>query len=498
MLAGKMMDLFAGLTRAYGTYRITGTKDSKVDGQAVTVQGELTEDHWQRHLSGETGLGVIPITDDNTVRFAAIDIDVYDLDLPELEKRVKKLNLPLVLCRTKSGGAHLYLFLSEPHQAKLVRQRMAEFAAALGYPGVEIFPKQDKLASKEDVGNWINMPYYDAERTTRYAIRNGKALSLEQFVQHAGNKRTDDIASIEVQPPEEKLPGAPPCLQTLAINGVPPGMRNNALYNFGVLAKLMDEEHWADTVGEFNMQFMDKPLPLSEVNSIIKSLNRKSYFYKCKEPPIASLCNKAVCRTCEYGIGDSGDDPGVQVEGLTKICTVPPTWIVQVSGIRLQLETDDLLQQQRFARKCVERINFLPPTIKTDKWKRFINELLQNVREVEAPQDSSDRGLFLFHFEQFCTTKAPANTRDELLMGKPFHHEGRTYFRASDLVRYLEQNKFRAYRGHQIYAQMKEAINELGHHQYNLKGKCVNVWSVPAFEQQTEEFDVPRIPEEEF
>jgi len=503
MQAKELLDLFAGLSRAYGTYRITGTNNgkNKMEGSALTVQKELTEKTWQGHIDGKTGIGVVPITDDNSAQFAALDIDIYDLDLPALEKKVNKLHLPLCLCRTKSGGAHLYLFMTEPVPASKIRQTMSEWSVALGFPGVEIFPKQDKLAGPEDVGNWINMPYFDADRTTRYGIKKGKAMTLPEFILYAQGRRTTPttLSEIHVESVDDILPGAPPCLRTLAINGVPAGMRNNAMYDFGVLAKMMNPETWADTVGEFNQKYMDPPLPLSEVNTVIKSLGRKDYFYKCNEPPISNICNKALCRKCEHGIGGSGEDPGIQVEGLTKICTDPPSWIVQVSGVRLQLETDELLMQQKFARKCVEMINFLPATIKTDKWKLFINELLNNVHEVEAPQDSGDKGQFMFHLEQFCTTRAPANTRDELLLGKPYHDEDeRTYFRACDLLRYLEQQRFRVYRGHQIYAVMRSCVKDLKHHQYNMRGKGVNAWSLPSFEQQTTEFDTQRLPEEEF
>lgn len=498
-----LFELFKGLTRAHGVYDVKGrdANKNKVQGKALTVQTRLTEVEWQNHLDGKQGIGVVPINDDNACNFAALDIDIYDLDFNEIEKKLNDFELPLVMCRTKSGGLHLYLFLTEPTPAAAVRQRMTQWAVGLGFPGVEIFPKQDFLAGLEDVGNWINMPYFDAERTTRYCIRDGKALYVDEFIEYAHSHRVslDDTHDIELMDPNDGLKGAPPCLRTLAANGVPEGTRNNALYNFAVLAKQMDEggEQWQDTLGKFNTDYMTPPLPLSEVNTLIKSMNKKEYFYKCKDAPCQQVCNKDLCRQAEYGIGGNGDDPGMQIDGLTKICTNPPIWVVQVAGSRLQMSTDEFMQQQKFAKKCIEAINFYPMTLKTNNWKQLINSLLREVREIEAPEDAGTIGQFLYHLEQFCTNRAPANSIDEILLGKPWHDNDRTYFRSADLLKYLEQQRFRDLKGNQIYAVMKQD-KDCKHHFSNLRGKGVNYWSVPAFEQQQKEFDVPTVPEEEF
>ena len=53
-----------------------------------------------------------------SVKWAAIDIDVNDIDHTGLEEKVVELELPLVVYRSKSGGAHCYLFLEEPCPAK--------------------------------------------------------------------------------------------------------------------------------------------------------------------------------------------------------------------------------------------------------------------------------------------------------------------------------------------------------------------------------------------
>jgi hypothetical protein len=125
---------------------------------------------------GDYGIGVIPIREDASCVFGAIDIDEYanGESTRAVVEKVAHLKLPLVACQTKSGGIHLYLFLRDkPVRAELVRMKLMEWATVLGHRGVEVFPKQSVLASKEDVGNWINMPYYRGAETNRYAVLPG-------------------------------------------------------------------------------------------------------------------------------------------------------------------------------------------------------------------------------------------------------------------------------------------------------------------------------------
>ena len=77
----------------------------------------------------------------------------------------------------------------------------------------------------------------------RYGIKDdGSAMDLIQFFEaHSKVKLTEDqLSKLSIQ--EEKvvdnlLKGAPPCLVTIAKQGIPNGQRNNAMYNFGVYCK---------------------------------------------------------------------------------------------------------------------------------------------------------------------------------------------------------------------------------------------------------------------
>jgi hypothetical protein len=65
---------------------------------------------------------------------------------------------PWVVDKTKSGGLRLIIFLKRPIDAEVVRKVMLIKAAQLGYSGNEIFPKQSKLAEKDDCPSWTFLP----------------------------------------------------------------------------------------------------------------------------------------------------------------------------------------------------------------------------------------------------------------------------------------------------------------------------------------------------
>ena len=308
-LAVEFQALYAGLPRAHGRYTLGKMNQAKgkQEGRAETVLEPTTQKKWQDHLDGKQGLGIIPIRDDATVRWGAIDIDVYPLDINVLFAKVIRLDLPVVVLRTKSGGAHVTCFASEDVSASLMRSRMMEMAVALGYPGVEIYPKQVSLASERDVGNWLNMPYFDSTKTLRYAVYKGRSLTAEEFVRYAKHVQVteEQLENLVIDTGPDFADG-PPCLQIMSIEGLQPGRRNEAMFAFGVYCRQKYGDDWIAEFERLNATLCDPPLPSGEIQALIKSLSRKDYFYPCKKPPCANFCNKEVCKTREFGVGQGG------------------------------------------------------------------------------------------------------------------------------------------------------------------------------------------------
>ena len=183
--AQRFMAAFRGFDAAHGQTFIMGTKkNGKEEARSRIIREPLTKELIDKHLKGETGVGSIPITKEHTCCFGVIDVDTYPLDHVALGAKCNAISLPSIVCRSKSGGAHIYFFIKGWISATDMRDKLAEIAAVLGYGGSEIFPKQTQLlVERGDVGNFINLPYFDAKRTLRPAYKSdGTEATLKEFL----------------------------------------------------------------------------------------------------------------------------------------------------------------------------------------------------------------------------------------------------------------------------------------------------------------------------
>jgi hypothetical protein len=498
-LAEEFATRFAGLRHAYGTFTATNEsrEDGKASGKNVTISKELSDKDllklWENHLSGEQSVGIVPIDENNSCIWGAIDVDEYQLDLKGLAKKLAKHKLPLVVCRSKSGGAHVYLFIAEPVPASLLQRKLRQLAASIGYGQAEIFPKQTQLLlERGDRGSTLNMPYFGGENSTRYAYgKGGEALTPTEFLEQATKitLTASELEKLEASPLTEEvdwLDQGPPCIQHLVVQGFPKGTRNSGLFNVGVFLRKKYPDDWEKRLEDINMQYMQPPLGAQEVLTIGKQLKRKDYFYRCNDQPIASHCNSPLCRTRKHGIGANGGTP--LFSNLTKQDSEPPIWFLDVEGGRLELETDDLLNQNRFQRKCMDALNKIPPKVKENVWRQIIQQLLDSLTIVEVPKESSTEGHFLELLENFCTER-PARERDELLLHKPWTDNGKTYFRLGDLMEHLHRNNFKEYQRNKLTSKLKQLHGEPFF--FNIKGRGVNVWFIDEFTSQDEPHDLP-------
>lgn len=514
-LAENFNRLFAGLGRSSGRYVVPDDakpdETGKVLGRAWTTKAPVTLELWRSHLSGKkatvrmertgeeitgaVGLGIVPIRDDATVVFGAIDVDVYPLDLKALLARVKALGLPLLVCRTKSGGAHLYLFLKEPASAEIARERLMEWAVALGFPGVEVFPKQTRLVESSE-GDWINIPYSGGDRSLRYGLKaDGSAMTAAEFVAAADAIAVtpEALADFELEiEDDEAWEGSPPCLQILAQNGFG-DWGNNGLFNVAIYLKKRFPEDWPDRLDSYNDNYEGLGLIRKDVATIAKSVKKKSYSYKCKDMPISAVCNRAVCLKRAYGVGGQGD-PGVVFGNLVKVETVPPVWVWSIDGAEIELSSDELTDQRKFRIAAIDKLSKWPNPMKNEEWADLVRGKLAAARSVKVPEDGTKEGQFWSHLANFCTGRARARTLDEMLMGKAYtdHAAGRVFFRSTDLFAYLTAHRFSGAGERDVWRWLGH--RGVGHHEKTLKGKRVDYWSVPAFPEQTEDHDVPRGP----
>ena len=490
--------IFKGLDIAYGTYVIKSERnDGKQAGKATVVRKPPTDDLWEKHLGGvEPSLGIIPIRADNSCIWGCIDIDQYPLDHKGLVEKVSQLKLPLVVCRSKSGGAHVFLFTKEPIPAAEMQEYLKNAAALLGEAGREIFPKQSEiLVDRGDTGNFLNLPYFGGDAGTRYAFHpNGESASLEEFFE-LYDANVQELPVKIPEPPaqaESPIKDGPPCLQALCAQGFPEGTRNNGLFNIGVYLKKAHPDDWEDKMVEYNFKYVSPPLPNNEVQVVLKQAGKKDYQYKCKDVPLNAFCNSGLCRTRKHGIGSSGPD-APQMSSLSKYASEPPLWFLDVNGRRVELDTDSLYNQMAFQKACMEKLNLVPPTLRKQDWEQLLNALLKEMVETqaitEASEDTSITGRFTDLLEEFTTHMQQALDREEVIMGRPWRDddEAKTYFRIKDLEGHLKRNSFLGLSA----PKMAQRLRDMGGEPISMfiKGRTIRCWRIPSFDKQDSPFE---------
>ena len=446
----KFKSIFEGLDIARGETRKTGEVSAK--GKSITRSKTITEPPtdkmWEDHLKGtEPALGIIPIRRDNTCIWGCIDWDVYPLDHKEIVNDLKKKKIPLTVFRSKSGGAHLFLFTTDFIMASLMQAKLKMMSEALGFGGSEIFPKQTEiLVERGDTGNFLNLPYHNEMKGLRYAINdNGAGCTLEEFYQlydvFACSKEAVEKIKTEEKKIEEAFPGGPPCLNKLASIGFGEGSRNNALFNIAVYYKQANPDTWEDEIVKANMKFMEPPLSNSEVQQLIKSVNRKGYDkYRCKDAPINAVCQSGLCRTKRFGVG-FGEEEMPVLGSLTKYSSTPPQWFLDVSGTRIELKSEQLYNPGMFALACLDQANLVVPVPKPKDWKQhFLKPMMQNLQEVEPLESLNPVNELTGLLQDWTTNRQNARTIDDIFNKLPFTEDGFTYFRMEDFFNFCKRN----------------------------------------------------------
>jgi hypothetical protein len=454
MKTEKFKNIFEGLKIAYGQYQKgeVAANGDKQKGKAFIVRKNVSDDLWENHLQGKgPALGIIPIREDNTCRWGCIDIDSYNFNHSSFIQSVRDLNLPLIVCRSKSGGAHVFLFTKEFISAALMQQTLKKIAKVLGYEGSEIFPKQTEiLVERGDTGNFLNLPYYNETKGLRYAIDDsGSSCTLEEFYKlydvYACTEEQVKQIKIEEKKIEEAFPAGPPCLNKLASTGFGEGSRNNALFNIAVYYKQAHPDSWEDKIVEANLKYMEPKLSNSEVQQLIKSVNRKGYDkYRCKDAPINAVCQSGLCRTKRFGVG-FGEEEMPLLGNLTKYKSTPPQWFLDVDGTRIELKSEQLYSPPLFALACLDQANLVVPVPKAKDWKQFfLKPMMNNLQEVEPLESLDPTNQLTGLLQDWTTNRQSARTMDDVFNKLPFTDENKefTYFRMDDFYAFLKKNNW--------------------------------------------------------
>jgi hypothetical protein len=125
------------------------------DGSYRPVYQPLSLSRLADHLSGRSTLGTYVLDQVGTCSFAVFDADMADgLErLVRLSGELAAQGISLVVEASRRGG-HLWVWLSQPMTALVVRAWLLPYAVAYG---VELYPKQDGLRPG-GVGSLVRLP----------------------------------------------------------------------------------------------------------------------------------------------------------------------------------------------------------------------------------------------------------------------------------------------------------------------------------------------------
>ena len=276
----RFMALFSGYTKAYGTYNarmLGGSGKQKPNHRKVDCPP--TADTFKNHLNGQQPLGIYLLNDNEMVRFAAIDIDLYPFDHAKLARQLDKWELPFVVCNSKSGGAHVYVFFREPEDPARVIAELRKVSEALGYPDAEVFPKQIKRPTG-GYGNYINLPFFSHSKLSYNCWYGSQQLGLDGFLDLA-EPRLTNLAALSTSIAQAGL--EPRDISEPPVNGHTIAGRNDFLFRFGcivrdavvdeaALLKMLQQKNRTATVSDHPNFGTEGPLPTNEVEQLCKSV----------------------------------------------------------------------------------------------------------------------------------------------------------------------------------------------------------------------------------
>jgi hypothetical protein len=333
----------------------------------------------------------------------------------------------LVVCRSKSGGAHVFLFTEDYVSAGLMQDKLNEIRSVLGYGGSEVFPKQRELKSKDDTGNFLNLPYFNCGQTTRYAfMEDGEAASIDAFFELYERYKQQDISKIEIKRPESEFDDGPPCIESLTQDKLKDG-RDRVIYQYIVYAKRKWPENWQDKIFEFNYKYFTTPLDQKIITAKIKNNEKNDFHYKCNEEPMCNVCDKKLCKKRKFGIGQEVTFPGLT--DLQVVNLEEPYYYMNVDGQRLYLDSaKHLANQALFQEECIKQLRINPPTLKTGDWKKITTILLNGAEITEPAEGTGTKDILNNYLEDYCVNRIQKDDYEDLRNGGTYTKDGFHHF----------------------------------------------------------------------
>ena len=478
----KFIKIFEGLNSAHGSFKKNKSKlpGQKVEGTHFVLRDEVTTAMWDNHLKGiGQSLGIMPVNEDSKCKWGCIDVDKFELDYEEILKKIRKLSLPLVMCRSKSGCAHIFLFTTKFIPAEEVRFVLVKFAAQLGLADKldRIYPMQTTFV-KGGTGSWLNLPYFNHEEGTRYAYKdNFDAADLNEFFELHDQYALDNVDQYltEEEPAKEKKinnkkvkePKFIPCVTNCmaANNGkIPKGMRNDFLYQAGLFfhksheafSKFEGKTRTAESLlRDFNTNSLIEAESEQRIITTQESVQKDGYKYKCKTPSVKKYCDPSKCVRNVFGITPEIAKELVSIEevlgDIIEYGSVPPIFYMNVKvndkgnklkDVRVEFKGSELKDKRSYITKLQNFGHFPPQTLERMKqvdFSIFMQERIDKRIHIEAAEEAQQDFDFIALVRDFLDKSQVSVDKSDLLEGACYYDQKKKvmHFRLERLSQYL-------------------------------------------------------------
>ena len=480
-----MVENFIKIFEGYNSARGSFTRDKsklpgKAEGKSLVYREEVTKTMWENHLNGiEPSLGIMPVNENSEAQWGCIDVDDFNLDYEGILQNIRKLELPLIMVRSKSGCAHIFLFIKKFIPAEEIKFVMNVFAAQLGIADKmdRIYPMQTEFL-QGGTGSWLNMPYFNLDEGGRYAYKDDmESASIEEFFEMYNTYVQEDLDKYLQAEPQQKLkpkekkikkPCELPCIKNCkaANNGkIPKGSRNEFLFHQGVYYNKAHEDiskaegiiKTPETLlREFNSNSMVEPLDEKEILIVSQSLKKNEYKYKCKVPQIKKYCDVSKCKTNPAGITPDEAKELITAHDILgsihEYGSVPPKFFMYVQvkktsetlkPVRVEFTGSELKNKMLFMKKLHDWGHFPPKVLdqmKPNDFADFIDGLLERRGFEVASEEANIDFDFKVLMRDFLEKTTVSLDKADMLDGACFYDRKKQvmHFKLNKLQQYLQ------------------------------------------------------------
>lgn len=493
----QFMQYFAGSETHHGITELgqESAEGEKREAKSHTEKGGAFGEQYGAHLLGKVGLGIAPLITRDSVKFAVIDVDIYDASIRmKIIHAINEAKLPINVALSKSGGLHLYFFFKEPEKAIDVRAALSEIVVifALDYYGkqfnaafdkTEIFPKQN-LETTQNGSNWINLPYFNYTANERPMLdsEGGPLSILDAFTQIQDNLVTLDELKEALK--QLRVSDGPPCLEHIQLfHDLTDGDgRNNYIFSLAKYYKLSDNDDAENELISANAA-LDKPIPESELRATLNSALKTDASYLCAKSPLNNICNRKLCNARQFGVSNTAVS-NFSFGQLTIVMSEPTVykWIVDDKEFVFYDESE-IINQETFRKLAMKKLFKIPRLLKQDTWINTVNRALENkiVEYPEAGLGNSLGELLMAHVTDFLTNRGHAEELALVAQGSVYEDELNSliYFRMDSLFKHLKNNNVNILSIAQLQVKLSSEFGAVTHRKSTTRTGQFRCWSIP-------------------